>query len=278
MSAARRGAKRKSIWRPLALAAGAGVILIAGFQLYTRVLMKPDAVGDIFSLIERQGYTPSVGFSGTFEPGNIIQVAERKAGGAEGPLEPPLVFLWSGDCFPGVEARDTTFVLPESSGTSSAALTAGAPAISRVAPALSLSENAVVDYRLAFDNVRVRTLARGEISGKLADKCVAALNQEMATGDKVGWYRVIVEAVVADGISFEMNWKADTKAQARKDAIGKAMGSIAKAAAGESRGPGAPALDLRIVQDDTHKTVLSARRLVVVGYRARPMQPKVADQ
>jgi hypothetical protein len=266
--------KLDSNYKSLALVVGIGIALVISFQLYTRVLMRPDTVGDIFSLVESQGYTPCVGFSGTFEPGNIIQVAERKSDDTEGLLEPPLVFMWAKDCFPGIQARDTTFVLPETSGTSSSALSVGIQAISRRIPSLNLNESAVVDYRLTFENVRMRTIPRGEISGKLSNECVSALNQEMATGDQIHWYRVIVEAIVADGISFEIKWKSGTKANVRNETVNKAMGNISKAVSSDNGSE----LDLHIEQSDSGKTILYARRPVIVGYRARPMQPKTENQ
>jgi hypothetical protein len=262
-----------------AIVTAAFMLLALAFQLYTRIFMKRDSVNDIFALIAHQGYTPTVGFAGTYEPGNIIQVVESNslAGGGERALEPPLVFMWASECFPGVEARDENFVIPQSGGSASAALTAGAPAISRVAPAISVKSNAVLDYRLAFNNVRVRTLARGEISGKLSDKCVAALNQETTTGDKINWYRTIVEAVVADGLSYEMHWKANTTADAREDVVEKATRSLANIADTNAKSKGKSALELNITQNDTQKTVMSARGLIVIGYRARPMQPLVGN-
>lgn len=268
---------RRRRWFSFVFVAGAVTVVFLAFQLYTRVLMKRDLVGDIFTLVASQGYTPTIGFAGTYEPGNIIQVAEANSGGGERALDVPLVFMWATECFPGIEARDRNFVIPQFSGSTSAALTAGAPAISRVVPAISLKSNAIVDYRLSFNNARVRTLARGEISGKLSDKCVAALNQEIASGDKIDWYRTIVEAVIADELFFEMDWKENTTADARKDVVEKATRSFAKIADTGRKTTGKTALELNIIQNDTQKTVMSARGLIVIGYKARPMQPIVSE-
>src|SRR5262245_1716796 len=107
--------KVKKAWRVGFIGAGALLLLFVGFQLLVRVLMKPDPVGDIFSLLQNQGYTPSFGFAGTFEAGNIIQIMQRGATNIDVPLNPPLLFMWGPDCFPSSTARDSTFVLPETS-------------------------------------------------------------------------------------------------------------------------------------------------------------------
>lgn len=262
----------KKRWRRVVFVIGGAVLLFAGFQTYTHLALKPDPVEDIFSLIERQGYTPSVGFAGTFEPGNIIQVAQRAVDGAQLALDPPLVFMWSSDCFPKVEARDTTFVLPEVSGTSSAAMTAGMEAIAQYAPTLEMRSTAIADYHLEFDNVRVRTVARGEISGQLSARCVEALNREVGSGDEVDWYAVIVESVVADGLSLEVNWKDAVDAGVRNEAIDTASATFENAMAAVD-GEGGVSLNLQVTQNDSEKTVMSASRPIIIGYRARPLQP-----
>ncbi len=69
MKAAARRFLKKRVWIGLAL-----LIVIVGFAVYTRNVMIPEPISDIFKILEDQGYSVNVGFSGAFGPGNVVQV------------------------------------------------------------------------------------------------------------------------------------------------------------------------------------------------------------
>ena len=129
----------------------------------------------------------------------------------------------------------------------------------------------MADYSLKLENTRVQTIARADLSGRFSDKCVEALRQALDDGDKIGWFAVVVEAVVSDSLVFEVRWKVDSSAKARavlKNELQETLASVE----GESGGSGG--LEINLAADDEKKTVISAKGLVVIGYRARPLQPQ----
>ncbi len=73
-------------------------------------------LGDIFEILERQGYQANVGLAGIYEPGNILQTTQAGLDGKPAALASPLVFAWGSDCFPGRTPHIAPFVLPDSQG------------------------------------------------------------------------------------------------------------------------------------------------------------------
>jgi len=264
--------KRKAL-RDFFKAAVGVLVLLGAFWLYTKYAMKPNPVKDVFQILSEQGYSANIGFADDFEPGNVIQIAEGGVDGHDRVFATPLTFMWASDCFPAIKTRDSTFVVPESQGTSSASLTIDAAAMSRFVPSLNVGSTAVADFAIRFANPRVRTIPRGELSGSLSTKCVRALDREISTGDKVEWFQVIVESVVADGFSFEMTWKAGTSADVRRSVVEDTSGKLSRLADKGTSNAIIPAGVVRVAQDDHQKTVLATDRPVVIAYRSRPIMP-----
>ena len=270
--------KTKQGRRPRSLLLIGAVILaaVAAYLVYVRVGVVVKPLPDAFSILERQGYTPNDGLSGLFQPGNVIQVAEKGPDGAERTLATPLVFAWGSDCFSGRTPAVSDFSLPTTSGSSSASLSIGAEMLAAKLPALKIESSAVASYKLEFVDVRVQTFAKGDLSGFFSDKCVRMLRTALDSGDKVEWYRVVMEAVVAGELLMEIEWKGDASAGVKQSVTDNAEKSLAQTGA-SNNGPGVPfKLDVRVAGADEKKTVLSAKGLVVLAYRARPIQPKTA--
>jgi hypothetical protein len=259
--------RAKRIWIVLGILG-----LMAAYGLYVTFFVKQErGIGDIFLILNEQGYTANVGLSGIYRPGNVIQLMEGGMDLPERQLLSPLLFLWGSDCFPGVEPRDSHFALPEYAGTSSASLSLEPNMLVRLLPRLRVESAAVADYSLKLENTRVQTIARADLSGRFSDRCVKALRQALDDGDKIGWFAVVVEAVVSDSLAFEVRWKVDSSAKARaalKNELQQTLASV------EGERGGANGLEINLAADDEKKTVILAKGLVVIGYRARPLQPQ----
>ncbi len=253
--------------RLLGLAAGL-LLVVAAYGIYVKIAIRPEeGLSDVFRLLEEQGYTPNVGLSDLYQPGTVIQTMESGPDGEERRLASPLPFLWGSDCFPGLEPRESPFVLPESTGKAAASLSLGAESLARLVPALALDDDALVRYRLELENPRLLTVTRPEVSRNFSEACVKALSQTLADGDRMEWFSVIVQAVVADALHFEMQWQSDASAEARLELRNRARKAL-----------GSPSGKLGLTADDEKKTVLQADGLVVLAYRARPIAlPEVAD-
>lgn len=268
------GRKKRFKWEWAVIAAAAAVA--AGYAVYAyRVL--PEKGTDLVNVLVQQGYTLNEGFSGVFAPGNLIQVAEAGSDRADRLLATPLVFAWASDCYPGQAPRRSAFTVPQTTGRSKAGLTIGAKNLGRILPTLRIESGAVVDYSLKVGETQVRTLAKGDISGAMSEKCVAALRRALDGGEKLEWYRVVVEAVVADSVELEVRWKANATAEARKAVVEGAGSSMAKAVQAPGKADAAGNAAVKVEREDAKETVISAKGAAIIAYRARPMQPIRGD-
>jgi hypothetical protein len=265
---ARNSFRKPTIWVGVAIVAFATVSF-----LYVRHSLSKKGLTDVFSLLDERGYTPNIGFSGVFRPGNVIQVAEQGSGAAVRPLVTPLVVAWADKCFPGQTPRTSEFTLPETQGRSSAGLTIAGDVLARLMPSLKLESNAVVDYTLTLENTRMQTFAKADLSTEFSPACVTALKKAIDSGDKVEWFRVVMEAIVADALTLDVEWKDDTSAEARAQLTGKVTKVLGQTGEAGGQSPNDLGLKVRLTNNDTKKTTISAKGLVIIGYRARPFQP-----
>jgi len=234
---------------------------------------RQSGLGDIFEILEQQGYQANVGLSGIYEPGNVIQTTQEGPGGRPAALASPIVFAWGSDCFPDRTPRVAPFVLPDSQGTQANSISIGAGILSLLIPSLSFSHQTLTDYRLDLENTQVYTFAKGDLSRQFSDKCVRALAQAIADGDKVEWYSIITEAVIADALTFEMDWRSGASVEARsaqRDQVMQQLGSILGGYSDSFQKPGS---GLELTHDSEKKSVIRTDSPVIVGYRIRPLQP-----
>jgi hypothetical protein len=248
------------------------LIAMAGFVLYSRLILPPAPIDDLFSILKEQGYQANRGFSGVFAPGNIVQLAEEGANGEDRTLPTPVIFLWGADCFPGETPRKAPFVLPQTkSGTSTASLTLGAEGLAKLVPSLQLDGDAVADYNLRIDDPLVYTFAKGDLSGHFSDKCVRAFDRQIRAGDKPSWFAIILDAVIAEKLVLDMTWKENVSAEARAKAAASAKNALAEKAEGAVLDTGSPQASVHLASEDKEHTVLTADGPVVIGYRTRSL-------
>jgi len=269
-----RKAARRRPWNYVAWIGGGLIALGLVFAVYAWVYMKPTPIPDIFGILRDQGYTANVGFSGVFAPGNVVQTKEADPDGGERALLTPVLFLWGSDCFPGITPGVTSFVLPQSSGTSSASLIVGAEALSRLVPRLHFDSNAVADFSLQIEKPRVHTLAKGDLSGNFSEKCVRAYDQQLKAGDRSDWYEVILDAVVAERLSFDLQWTVGSSLEARAAAARQVEQALSRALSAGDSGEQASGSEVDLAIEDQKHTVLKSDGPVIIGYRTRPMQPQ----
>jgi hypothetical protein len=268
---------RRSRYRLRVIVGIAILALPVGLFLYFRHSAHDKGINDFFALLEQYGYTPNVGFSGVFRPGNIIQVSEQGSDGKSRNLSRPLVVAWAEECFPGRLPRNLEFTIPEVRGHSSAGLILDSNIMNRLMPSLNMQDNIVADYSLTLENTRVQTFAKSDLSTEFSEPCVAALRTAIKAGDKVEWFRVIMEAVVADALTLQLDWKDNTSVEARENATRNA-GKVLAQAGGAAAGSGhASELKVGVTKNDENQTVISAKGLVVIGYRARSLEPVMAQ-
>jgi hypothetical protein len=179
--------------------------------------------------------------------------------------------MWRADCFPGQVPRTAPFVLPQSSGHSGSAFSLDAGVAQLLLPFLKFDRKVLSDYRVELGEGNVHTLAKGDLSRRLSARCVDALSKAIADGDGSDWFAVIVEAVVVDGLKIEVSWQTGSSAGARMNYLGLVQNQLAKALSAETQGGGGAGVEL--VTDDARRSVIRADGPVIVGYRARPLQP-----
>lgn len=265
------GLHSAQLWASIVLA-----VLPVAYFAYRWNAMRQEGLKDFFSELDRRGYSPNVGFSGAFRPGNVIQVAEEGADAKDRQLATPLVVAWADKCFPSLTPRTLEFTLPEFQGQSSADLTLSGNTLSRMMPSLSLGNNAVSKYSLTLLNTRLQSFAKADLSTQFSAPCVTALQTAIDGGDKVEWLRVVIEAIVADALTLQLDWKDNASMEVREDFANKARQALTHASAAGISGGGDSEVKVAVTNSNTKSTTLSAKGFVIVGYRDRPLQPVVA--
>jgi hypothetical protein len=251
-----------------------GFVLVAGFLIYVYYWFPQDGLVDIFGVLKQTGYTPNIGFSGLFRPGNIIQVAEKGPDGKDRKLPSPLLVGWADKCFPGQVPQTAEFTLPQTQRSSAAGLKIGGEALGQLVPALKIESKSVADYSVTLENTRILAIAKLDLSGKFSEECVSALGKAIQGGDKAEWFQVVMQSIVADRLLMEMKWKADTSAENRKSVADEAQKAIARVLDIKEQ-PAVQSLGkIDITKADDKKTVISASGQVIIGYRARSIEPE----
>jgi len=230
-------------------------------------------LSDIFEILEQQGYKANVGLSGIYEPGNVLQTAQEGADGQAAALASPIVFAWGSDCFPNHSPRVAPFVLPDSQGAQASSISIGASVLSLLIPSLNFNRQTLSNYRLDFENTQVYTFAKGDLSRRFSEKCVRALAQAVEDGDRTEWFAIIIEAVIADAMTLEMDWQSGSSLEARAAQQNQIMGQLGSILNGYSEGFRPPGAGLEVLQDNEKKSVIRTTSPLIVGYRIRPLQP-----
>jgi len=252
------------------------VVLPVAYYAYQRYTIRHEDLKDFFALLDQRGYTPNIGLSGVFRPGNIIQVAEQGTDGKDHQLVTPLVVAWADKCFPTLTPRTLEFTLPEFQGQSSADLTLSGNMLSRMVPSLNLENSAASKYSLTLQNTRIQSYAKTDLSSQFSAPCVASLQTAIDGGDKIEWLRVVIEAIVADAVTLQVDWKDSASMQVREDLATKAGQTLSHTVTASNTSGSNSELKVAVTNNDTKSTTLSAKGFVIVGYRARPLQPVVA--
>lgn len=256
---------------------GVAVLFLLAYGFFYVGITSQKPLDSFFSILEEQGYKPNIGFSGNYAPGNIIQVLEKAADGSPRQLSPPLVVLWKEQCFPEQVLRKSLYMLPQSSGERTAQLNLGAEVLGTMMPVLQLDSAAAASYNMKLENTRVFSFAKLDLSQNFSDQCVRNLKNDLRLGNKPEWYAVIIEAIVVDAISFEINWRDNSTLDARnkvKQDTKKTLGTIVKqnsSAAQPVQGT------ISLASDNKKTTVIKASGEVIVGYRARQLEPVFSE-
>ena len=257
----------------------AGIVLLVipvAYFAYRWYAFRDQGFKDFFALLDQRGYTPNIGLSGVFRPGNVIQIAEQGDDAKDHRLVTPLVVAWANKCFPSLTPRTLEFTLPEFQGQSSADLTLSGNMLSRMMPALNFENNAVSKYSLTLQNTRIQSYAKTDLSSQFSAPCVASLQTAIDGGDKVEWLRVVIEAIVADALTLQVDWKDNASMQVREELANRAGQALNHTVAASNTDGSGAELKVAVTSSDTKSTTLSAKGFVIVGYRARPLQPVVA--
>lgn len=166
------------------------------------------ATPTMFENLKETGYIMSPNFSAAYEPGTLIQTARLDENGKESRFKTPVVIMVAGECFPGKRPQQKELALPVSHGQRAASLDVGASALSSVVPSMNFSTSVVKNHSLTFDNPQVIYFPISEIFGQLSPKCVGVLNAMQQAGNKIEWFEIIYEAVVASSLSYKIEWGA----------------------------------------------------------------------
>ncbi len=185
------------------------------------------ATPTLFENLKETGYTMSPNFSAAYEPGTLIQTTRLDENGKESRFKTPVVITMAGECFPGKRPQQKELALPMSRGQRSASLDVGANALSSVVPSMNFSASVVKNHSLTFDKPQVIYYPISEMFGQLSPKCVQVLNAMQQAGNKIEWFEIIYEAVVANSLSYKIEWGAGVGVETRLAFTKKAEQQVA---------------------------------------------------
>lgn len=185
------------------------------------------ATPTLFENLKETGYIMSPNFSAAYEPGTLIQTTRLDENGKESRFKTPVVIMMAGECFPGKRPQQKELALPMSHGQRAVSLDVGASTLSSVVPSMNFNASVVKNHSLTFDNPQVIYYPISEIFGQLSPKCVHVLNAMQQAGNKIEWFEIIYEAVVANSLSYKIEWGAGVGVETRLALAQKAQQQVA---------------------------------------------------
>jgi len=242
---------------------------------------------NMFESLEKAGYVMNPNFSTAYEPGTLIQTARVDREGKERPFATPVVITVAADCFPGKVPQQKDLVLPQSRGKRETSLDVGTSALASLASVLNINASLVKNYSLTFEDPQVIYFPISDIFGQLSPKCVDSLGVMQLAGNKLEWYEIIYEVVVAKSLSFKLEWTAGASIEARTAQVSDVtkkvagwIGSKKKKQQDDSSQEDSTEEDssqrgnhIKIVAETTKITELHADGTVVVAYRSAALKP-----
>lgn len=253
------------IWGGIAVACVAGF-----FFLVLSTGLQGSRMEDVFEPLKRQGFIINHGFSAKYQPGNIVQVKEL-AGGKEVALPAPILVRSAKVCFPGKVPEKRPYTLPRFSGSSSAKVQLGARSVAAYLPNLAMDGETVSDYSLNLGGISTVAFEKFDLSRKLSEQCTLDLRNALADGDRIDWFKVIHEAVIADSFRFECRWQSGANLEARKTIEKKVIREIDRMGQTNNNRRSGLNINAKVHFDADKKMVVEAQGTVVLAYKVRPL-------
>lgn len=259
------------------------VIAVAVYVTKAPSSRSAEPLVDIFDHLKTHGFVPNTSLGGRFRPGDVLQVMQPNPGGpqtAPQRLSMPILALRAKECFPGLEPARAAFPLPDVARATEASLGIEGARLAEVFPGLAIAESAARSYRLTFDQPEVLSFAKLDLSGTFAMSCAEKVRRALAAGDRLEWFVTVVEVVEAQGLTLEVTWRSGTdgnlRASIENQAV-KALDDLSGAPGTKAPEPHSPdgsiALGVRVAARDDRTMVLRVDTPVLLGYRARPIEP-----
>lgn len=225
------------------------------------------------------GFVLNRGLCGLYLPGTVIRSYAVAPDTTEREMATPIIFAWKEDCFPQQQYRQAPFFLPDTEGADTASFALGMDAADLLLPTLKVQRQTAVDYRLRFEGCRLITMAEVDLAHNFSDVCVKYLKDALLDGKKPEWFSVIVSAITADKLLLEVEWRNDASVQSRL-AVRQLMEQALQRDALQQHQPRHTAMpvEVRLQSESRKKTTLSCTGNLIIGYRARPIQPVFSER
>lgn len=253
------------------------VALSISYYFISHTLKQNQALDNLYQILQKQGYQPNISFSGVYTPGTVIQTTEADNDGKTHLISPPVVLLWGDDCFPNKTPVSSSYTLPDSSSNFSTSLQLDAQAIEKFMPGFGIDNNIIATHKLSMENVHVLTFAKADLTQQFSDKCVNALSRSINEGDQIEWFSIINEAVVSDGLHYEIHWRekisAEIRSQTTEQIKTKLTSIFTPRQAMKDTGH-----DINLSSISESRSLFSATGPVILAYRVRPLQPVYEEQ
>lgn len=237
------------------------------------ICLNACATHNIFESLQESGYIMNPNFSTAYEPGTLIQIARVDREGKERPFTTPVVITVAADCFPGKVPQQRDLVLPQSRGRREVSLDLGANALASLASSLNINAGVVKNYSLTFEKPQVIYFPISDIFGQLSPKCVDSLRVMQQAGNKLEWFEIIYEVVVANSLSFTLEWSAGASLEARTAQTNDVQQQVEGWVDSQQQGRQKADVHIKIVAETSKITELHADGTVVVAYRSAALKP-----
>jgi hypothetical protein len=220
------------------------------------VIEPADPLKKIFLDVQAIGLTPNYLLSGNLLPGTIIQVKDGLGeNGKDRCLKSPIIVFKHTECYEG-EIDITSVPHTNIHGSENEAIHLSAKVAPFYLPKINSKAVAIKEFILHMGQTKLWSFPKGKTIAGMRQHCGQVFDIAQRSGDKIEWYQVIQDAIVADHISVEIIWKHEPTAEM--------LASLTKS--GDSK------LDFSLGSHSKSKTVLQCDQPVVIGYRGRPIE------
>lgn len=217
-------------------------------------------LADYKNTLAEVGFNENIGFRANLSPGSLIQVAGATNTAQHEQYTLPRLFMPGADCYPDLQVTETGFYPAAGKQENAHGFFFNNVMLGYFLPQLHFLKDEGLSYTLNITKTKSLSFARGKMMGHMSDNCVQALTLALNDGDKLEWFRLVMDVLVVDEIRLELHWLQQTATEKAR------LKALIKQALNNE----ASILDLT----DSSVEIIFTRRFIL-AYKAQPLASSV---